>query len=96
MSELEKLLEEFNIPKERRKFYSLENGFLIVPTIETLFKNGVIKENDFEYKEWLKNKDKPPQLTEVEVLKKEKEALAKYVFELTEIVELIITGGVNQ
>lgn len=37
-----------------------------------------------------------PQPTEIEVLKKEKEALAKSVYDLTEIVELIITGGVNQ
>lgn len=36
-----------------------------------------------------------PKPTEMEVLKKEKEILAKSVYELTSIVELLVQGGIS-
>lgn len=36
-----------------------------------------------------------PQLTEIETLRQEKKVLAKSVYDLTSIVELLIQGGVN-
>lgn len=67
----------------------------IKPKFDTKLNEWVEGATEKEITDW-KNKQPVSEPTEMEVLKKEKEALAKSVYDLTEIVELIITGGVNQ
>lgn len=66
----------------------------VKPKFDKELKEWVEGATQEEIKEW---ESKQPVLkpTEIETLRQEKEALAKSVYDLTEIVELIITGGVN-
>lgn len=48
-----------------------------------------------EIQEWKDSQvAQPKEPTEIEILKQEKEILAKSVYDLTTIVELILTGGI--
>lgn len=54
---------------------------------------------DFELNKWIglgePNIPHIPKPTEIEILRQEKEVLAKSVYELTSIVELLVQGGVS-
>ncbi|HHX60987.1 MAG TPA: hypothetical protein GX707_09800 [Epulopiscium sp.] len=57
----------------------------------------IIKSAEEVYQDYLTDKDKPvvpPLPSELEILKQEKEVLAQSVYELSAIVELILTGGI--
>ena len=66
----------------------------VKPKFDTKLNEWVEGATEEEILEW-KNKQPISEPTEIEILKQEKEVLAKSVYDLTSIVELLIQGGVS-